>query len=51
MSNRRSFTPEVQDSDSLTQNILTKNLQDYLTCNSCENQSEDDGESTDDGFD
>ena len=32
------------------QNVLTKNL-DYLPSNSHENQSEDDSQSTDDGFD
>ena len=49
MSNQQSFTPQVQDSD---RNIRRKNLEtDCLPSNSHENQSEDDSESTDDGFD
>ena len=49
--NRQSFTPPVQDLVSPIQNILTKKSRDYLPCNSRENQTEDDSESADDGFD
>ena len=48
MSNRRSFTPQFQDSDSKHSDQESR---DYLPCNSRENQSEDDRESTDDSFD
>ena len=52
MSNRRSFTPQVQDSDVQSDSEhFDEESRDYLPCNSRENQSEDDSESTDDGFD
>ena len=52
MLNRRSFTPQVQDSDSQSDSeTFEEESRDYLPSNSCENQSEDDSESTDDGFD
>ena len=52
MSNRRSFTLQVQDSDSQSGlEHLDEESRDYLPSNSCKNQSEDDSESTDDGFD
>ena len=52
MSNRRSFTPQVQYSDGHSNSKqFDEESRDYLLSNSCENQSEDDRESTDDGFD
>ena len=52
MSNRRSFTPQFQDSDGQSDSKhFDKESRDYLLSNSRENQSEDDRESTDDGFD
>ena len=52
MSNRHSFTPQVQDSDGQSN---SKNIDeesgDYLPDNSHENLSEDDHESTDDDLD
>ena len=52
MSNRRSFTPQVQDSDGQSDSKHTdKESRDYLLSNSHENQSEDDSESPDDGLD
>ena len=52
MSNRRSFTPQVQDSDGQTYSKhFDEESRDYLKITSRENQSEDDSESTDDGFD
>ena len=52
MSNQRSFTPQVQDSDSQSDSeYFDEESRDYLLSNSCKNQSEDDCESTDDGFD
>ena len=51
MSNRQSFTPKVQDTDGQSDSKhFVKESRDYLPSNSCENQSEDDSESTDDGF-
>ena len=52
MSNRRSFTPEVQDSDGQSDSKhVGEESRDYLPSYSHENQSEDDRESTDDGLD
>ena len=52
MSNRRSFTPQVQDSDGHADSKhFDEESRDYLPSNSRENQSEDDRESTDDDFD
>ena len=52
MSNRRSFTPQFQDSDGQSDSKhFDKESRDYLPSNSRENQSEDDRESTDDGLD
>ena len=52
MSNQRSFTPEVQDSDGQSNSKhFDEESRDYLLSNSCENQSEDECESTDDGLD
>ena len=52
MSNRRSFTPQVQDSVCQSDSKhFDEESRDYLPSNSHENQSEDDRESTDDGFD
>ena len=52
MSNRRSFTPQFQDSDGQSDSEhFVEEARDYLPSNSRENQSEDDRESTDDGFD
>ena len=52
MSNRRSFTPQFQDSDGQSDSKhFDEESRDYLLSNSCENQSEDDRESTDDGLD
>ena len=52
MSNQRSFTPQVQDSDGQSDSKhVDEESRDYLPSNSCENQSEDDRESTDDGLD
>ena len=52
MSNRRYFTPQVQDSDGQSDSKhIDKESRDYLPSNSRENQSEDDHESTDDGLD
>ena len=52
MSNRRSFTPQVQDSDGQSDSKhFDEESSDYLPSNSHENQSEDDSESTDDGLD
>ena len=51
MWNRRSCTPEVQDSDSQSDSEhFDKESRDYLPSSSRENLSEDDSESTDDGF-
>ena len=52
MSNRRSFTPQFQDSDGQSDSkYVAEESRDYLPSNSHENQSEDDRESTDDGLD
>ena len=52
MSNRRSFTPQVQDSDGQSDSKhFDEESRDYLPSDSRENQSEDYCESTDDGFD
>ena len=52
MSNQQSFTPQVQGSDSQSDSVHSdEESRDYLPSNSRENQSEDDSESTDDGFD
>ena len=52
MSNRRSFTPQVQASDGQSDSEhFEEESRKYLPCNSHKNQSEDDSESTDDGFD
>ena len=51
MSNLRSFTPQVQDSYCQSDSKhFHEESRDYLLSNSRENQSEDDHESTDDGF-
>ena len=50
--NWQSFTPQVQDADSQWDSKhFDQESRDYLPSNSRENQSEDDRESTDDGFD
>ena len=52
MLNRQSFTPQVQDSDRQSDSEhFDKKSRDYLPRNSCENQSEDNSESIDGGFD
>ena len=52
MSNRQSFTPQVQDSDGQSDSkYFDEESRDYLPSNSRENQPKDDSESTDDGFD
>ena len=52
VSNRQSFTLQVQDSDSQSNSEhFDKESRDYLLSNSHKNQSEDDSECTDDGFD
>ena len=52
MLNRRSFTPQVQDSAGQSDSKhIDEESRDYLPSNSHENQSEDDRESTDDGLD
>ena len=52
MSNRRSFTPQFQDTDGQSDSKhFDEESRDYLPSNSRENQSEDDHESTDDGLD
>ena len=52
MSNRRSVTPQFQDSDGQSDSKhFDEESRDYLPNNSRENQSEDVRESTDDGFD
>ena len=52
MLNRRSFTPQVQDSDGQSDSKhFDVESRDYLPSNSRENQSEDDRECTDDGLD
>ena len=52
MLNRRSFTPQFQDSDGQSDSKhFDEESRDYLPSNSRENQSEDDRESTDDGLD
>ena len=52
MSNQRSFTPQVRDSDGQSDSKhFDEESRDCLPSNSRENQSEDDSESTDDGFD
>ena len=52
MSNRRYFTPQVQDSDGQSDSKhADEESRDYLLSNSRENHSEDDRESTDDGLD
>ena len=52
MSNRRCFTPQVQDSDGQSDSKhIDEESRDYLPSNSRENQSEDGRESTDDGLD
>ena len=51
MSNQRAFTAQVQDSDGQSDSKhFDEESRDYLPSNSHENQSEDDSESTDDGF-
>ena len=51
MSNRQSFTPQIQDSDGQSDSKhADEESRDYLPSNSRENQSEDDIESTDDGL-
>ena len=52
MLNRQSFTPQVQDSDGQSNSKhFDKESRELLLSNSCENQSEDDHKSTDDGLD
>ena len=52
MLNRRSFTPQVQDSEGQSNSEhFDEESRDYLLSNSRKKQSEDDRESTDDGFD
>ena len=52
MSNRRSFSPQFQDSDGQSDSKHSdEETRDYLPSNSHKNQSEDDRESTDDGLD
>ena len=52
MLNRRSFTPQFQDSNGHSDSKhFDEESRDYLPSNSRENESEDDRESTDDGLD
>ena len=52
VSNQRSFTPQVQDSDGQSDSEHSdEESRDYLANNTHENQSKDDSESTDDSFD
>ena len=52
MSNQQTFTPQVTNSDGQSDSKhFDEESRDYLLSNSHENQSEDDRESTDDGFD
>ena len=52
MSNRQYFTPEFRDSDGQSDSKhFDEESRDYPPSNSRENQSEDDCESTNDGFD
>ena len=52
MSNRQSFTPQVQNSDGQSNSeCFDEESKDNLPSNSRENQSEYDSESTDNGFD
>ena len=52
MSIRRSFTPQVQDSNGQSDSKhVDEESRDYLPSNSRENQSKDYHESTDDGLD
>ena len=52
MSNRQSSSPQVQDSDGQSNSEhFDEESRDYLLSNSPEHQSEDESESTDDGFD
>ena len=52
MSNRRHFTPQVQDSDGQSNSKhADEESRDYLPRNSRESQTEDDRESADDGLD
>ena len=52
MLNQQSFTLQVRDSDGQSDSgIFEEESRDYLQSNSREIQSEDDSESTDDGFD
>ena len=52
MSNRWSFTHQVQDSDGQSDSRhFDEESRDYRPSNSRKNQSEDDRESTDDGLD
>ena len=52
MSNRQSFTPQVQASDGQSDSKhFDKESRGYLSSNSRKNQSEGDHESTDDGLD
>ena len=52
MSNRRSFTPQVQDSDGQSDSkYFDEESREYLPSNFHENQLEVDRESTDDGLD
>ena len=52
MSNRQSFTPQVQDSESQSDSEhFDEESRDYLPSNSCKNQSKDDSDSTDDDID
>ena len=52
MLNRQSFTPQVQDSDGQSNSKhFDEESREYLLSNSRENQSEDDRQSIDDGFD
>ena len=49
---QQSFIPQVQDSDGQPHSEhFDEESRDYLPSNSRKNQSEDDSESTDDGFD
>ena len=52
MSNRQSFTPQVQDSEGqFDSEHFDAESRDYLLSNSCKNQSKDDSKSTDDDID
>ena len=51
MSNRQSFTPQVDSDGQSDSKHFGEESRDYLPSNSRENQSEDDHESTDDGLD